>query len=92
MKPEILPPLGATVHVKPAGWRRGISLWLPLFLVWLLLLPLLLLLLPFLLVGALIMGVNLWRSLKALNGVLAATRGTQVEVAKRDTNVFIRLH
>ncbi|HUO01305.1 MAG TPA: hypothetical protein VMU31_00895 [Rhizomicrobium sp.] len=92
MKPEILPPLGATVHVKPAGWRRGIRLWLPLFLVWLLVLPLLILLLPFLLVGALVMGINLWRSLKAINGVLAATRGTHVEVDNRDTKFFIRLH
>ena len=92
MKGEILPPMGATVHVKPAGWRRGIRLWLPLFLVWLLLLPLLILLLPFLFVGALVLGINLWRSLKAINGVLAATRGTHVEVDNRDTKLFIRLH
>lgn len=92
MKPEILPPLGATLHVKPAGWRRGFRLWLPLFLVWLLLLPLLLLLLPFLFVGALIFGFNLWRSLKAMNAMLAASHGTHVEVARRDSKFFIQLH
>jgi hypothetical protein len=53
---EILPPMSAILHVKPAGWRRGIRLWVPLFLFWLLLLPLLILLLPFLFVGALVMG------------------------------------
>ena len=35
MKAEILPPLSATLRVKPAGWRTGFKLWLPLFLVWL---------------------------------------------------------
>jgi len=43
-------------------------------------------------VGALIFGINLWRSLKALNGVLAATHGTHVEVDRGDTKFFIRLH
>ena len=46
MKPEILPPLSASLHVKPAGLRFGLSLWLPLFLLWLILLPLLLVVLP----------------------------------------------
>ena len=92
MKGEILPPMGATIHVRPAGWRRGIRLWLPLFLVWLLLLPLLVLLLPLLFVGAAIFGFNLWRSLKAMNALLAATHGTRVEVDKSDSKIFIQLH
>lgn len=92
MKPEILPPLGATVHVRPAGWRRGIRLWLPLFLVWLLLLPLLILLLPLLFVGAAIFGFNLWRTLRAMNAFVAASRGTHVEVDKNDRKIFIQLH
>jgi hypothetical protein len=91
MKPEILPPLSATLHVKPAG-RPGMRLWLPLFLLWLILLPLLILLLPFLLVGAAVFGVSLWRSLKSLNAVLAASHGTEVSVDNRDTKFFIRLH
>ena len=92
MKPEILPPLSARVHVKPAGWRFGLRLWLPLFLLWLVLLPILILALPFLFVAAVIFRINLWRSLKAANGILAATRGTQVDVDSHDTRVSIKLH
>jgi hypothetical protein len=43
-------------------------------------------------VGSLIFRFNLWRSLRAANGVLAATRGSQVEVDKRDARIFIKLH
>ena len=92
MKPEILPPLSATMHVRPTGWRSGVKLWLPLFLVWLLLLPLVLLALPVLFVASLIFRVKLWRSLKAANALLAATRGTEVEVDKPDVRVFIKVH
>ncbi len=92
MTQEILPPLSASLHVKPAGWRFGLRLWLPLFLLWLLLIPLLILALPLLFIGSLVFRFNLWRSLRAANGALAATRGSQVEVDKRDTRVFIKLH
>ena len=92
MKGEILPPLGASVHVKPKAWRFGIRLWLPLFLLWLVLLPILILALPFLFVAALVFRFSLWRSLKAANGVLAATRGSQVEVDNRGARLFIKLH
>ena len=92
MKAEILPPLTATLHVKPAGWRTGLKLWLPLFVLWLLLLPILILALPFLFVAAGVFRVKLWRSLKLANSVLAATRGTRVEVDKTDTRVSIDLH
>ena len=92
MKPEILPPLSATMHVRPTGWRFGLRLWLPLFLLWLLLLPILILALPVLFVAAVVFRFNLWRSLKAANGVLAATRGSEVEVDNRGARVFIKLH
>ena len=92
MKAEILPPLCATVHVRPMGWRFGLRLWLPLFLVWLLLLPIVILALPLLFVASLIFRVSLWRSLRAVNGMLAASRGTQVEVDNRTTRVFIKVH
>ena len=92
MKGEILPPLAATLHVKPAGWRFGLRLWLPLFLLWLILLPLLIIALPVLFVASLVFRFSLWRSLRAGTGVLAATRGAQVEVDNRDTSVFIKLH
>lgn len=92
MKAEILPPLSATVHVKPAGWRFGLRLWLPLFLLWLLLIPLLILALPLLFIASLVFRFSLWRSLGAANGILAATRGSQVEVDNRDARVHIKIH
>ena len=92
MKAEILPPFSATVHVKPAGWRFGLRLWLPLFLLWLILLPLVLLALPLLFIASVIFRVSLWRSLRAVTGILAATRGSQVEVDNRDTRVHIKVH
>jgi len=92
MKAEILPPLGATLRVKPAGWRTGLRLWLPLFLLWLLLLPLVILALPFLFVAAVIFRIKLWRALAGTGGVLVALRGTRVEVNKTDTNISVDLH
>ena len=92
MKAEILPPLAATVHVKPAGWRFGLRLWLPLFLLWLLLLPLLVLAMPLLLAAALIFGIRFWSTIRAMLGLLAGFRGTRVEVTDPNTRVFVKLH
>jgi hypothetical protein len=92
MKAEILPPLAATVHVKPAGWRFGLRLWLPLFLFWLLLLPLLVLAFPFLLAAALIFGIRFWSTIRAVLGLLAGFRGTRVEVDDPNARVFVKLH
>jgi hypothetical protein len=91
MKGEILPPLTATVHVKPAGWRHGIRLWLPLFLFWLLLLPLAILALPFLFAAAVIFGVRFWASIRAVLALLAAFHGTRVEVENAQTRIFVNL-
>ena len=92
MKSEILPPLGATVHVKPSGWRFGILLWLPLFLLWILLLPLFVLAFPFLLVATLVFGIRFWPAVRAVLALLAAFRGTRVEVQDPNTSVFVNLH
>jgi hypothetical protein len=92
MKAEILPPLTATVHVKPAKWRFGVKLWLPLFLFWLLLLPLVVLALPFLFVAALVFGVRFWASIRGGLAVLSAFHGTSVEVERPSARVFINLH
>jgi hypothetical protein len=92
MSVEILPPLSASVHVKPRGWKSPIRLWLPLFLLWLLLLPLFLLILPLLLIACLIFGIRFWKSLAAFFGILAATRGTNVEVERPSARIFIKLH
>ena len=92
MRGEILPPLTATLHVKPKGWRFGIKLWLPLFLLWLLLLPLVVLALPFLFVAAVIFGVRFWSSIRAALALLAGFHGTSVEVERPGARVFINLH
>jgi hypothetical protein len=92
MRAEILPPLTATLHVKPRGWRFGIRLWLPLFLLWLLLLPLVILALPFLFVAAVIFGVRFWSSIRAALALLAAFHGAKVEVENASSRVFINLH
>jgi len=88
----VLPPLFATLHLRPAGWRFGLRLWLPLFLLWLLLLTVLILALPLLLVACIIFGVDVWRSARAVNAILAALHGTRVEVAHGDTHVLIQVH
>ena len=92
MTVEILPPLSASVRVQPRGWKYAIRLWLPLFLFWLLLIPLFLIALPFLLIACLIFGIRFWRSLGTVMGVMAATRGTQVDVERPTAKVFIKLH
>lgn len=91
MKGEILPPLTASVHVRRAGWRFGLRLWLPLFLFWLLLLPLVLLALPFLLFAALIFGVRFWGGMRAALSLLAATRGTSIAVDRPGNRIFVNL-
>jgi hypothetical protein len=92
MKAEILPPLTATLHVKPRGWRSGFRLWLPLFLFWLLLLPLVILALPFLFAAALVFGVRFWASIRGALALLNSFHGTSVELEKADTRVSINLH
>jgi hypothetical protein len=92
MKSEILPPLAASVRVQPRGWAFPIRLWLPLFLFWLLLIPLLLLILPLFLIACLILGIRFWGGLAAMFGLVAATRGTHVEVERPSARLFIKLH
>jgi hypothetical protein len=92
MRSEILPPLAATVHVKPTGWRFGLRLWLPLFLLWLPLLPLLVLALPFLFVATVIFGVRFWSFMRAALALLAAFHGTRVEIENPNTRIFINVH
>lgn len=69
-----------------------LRLWLPLFLLWLLLLPLALLALPFLLIAAVIFGAEILAVFGAVVGLLAALRGTHVEVAGRRSDVFVHVY
>ncbi|HXM58693.1 MAG TPA: hypothetical protein VOB72_25055 [Candidatus Dormibacteraeota bacterium] len=65
-------------------------LWFPLPLLYVLLLPFLVLALPFLVVACLVADVNPLPALAASARVLAALRGTSVEVESRE--VSIRVH
>lgn len=83
-------PLLLKVRIGGAG-RRGVPLWVPLFLGWLLLLPLALLLLPLFLVGSLIGMLNPFRVLWVFWGILNGARGTSVEAANGRHAVLIRI-
>jgi hypothetical protein len=69
-----------------------LRLWLPLFVLWLLLLPFALILLPFVLLAAAIFGGEILAAFAAIAALLAALRGTHVEVAGRRSDVFIHVY
>ena len=85
-------PLVASIHIRDHD--RNIRLWVPLFVIWLLLLPLALLALPLIVIAAAICAANgfdLFRAIGAGFAVLAASRGTVVEVTSPDHIVCVRL-
>ena len=69
-----------------------LRLWLPLFLLWLLLLPFAVVLLPFVLLAAAIFGVEILAAVAAIAALLAALRGTHIEVAGRNSDVFVHIY
>lgn len=85
----MMPPLFVVLNVVQRG--RRIRLWIPLFLFWILLLPLLLVLLPFAVLALLAMDLSPHRSIGAMLGVLGSLRGTSIDIAQADSNVFIRI-
>jgi hypothetical protein len=82
-------PLQAVLRVR-GQWSA--TLWLPLFLIWLLLLPILLLILPVALAVLMIAGINPWRALSAVWGVLCAARGTRIDVLTPGRMVLIHIY
>jgi hypothetical protein len=86
------PPLLAVVHILPNEVRRGIRLWVPLFLIWLLLLPFLLVLLPVYLVVCAVVDIDPFKTLGAFIAVLGNLNGTHVEVESRQASVFIHVY
>jgi hypothetical protein len=74
-----------------AGRRPEFRLWLPLLLIWLLLAPFVILLSPLLILGLAMAGLNPFRALAALFGVLGALGGTHIEVDAPDALVNIHL-
>lgn len=86
------PPLLAVVHILPTEVRRGIRLWVPLFLIWLLLLPFLLVLLPVYFVVCAVVDIDPFKTLGAFVAVLGNLTGTHVEVASPQASVFIHVY
>jgi len=86
------PPLLAVVHILPNQMRRGIRLWVPLFLIWLLLLPFLLVLLPVYFVVCAVVDIDPLRTLGAFIAVLGNLNGTHVEVESPQASVFIHVY
>lgn len=83
-------PLVAIVRLRRPG-KRGLTLWLPLFLIWLLLLPVIVLLLPIVILVLAAARARPFATLGALWGLMNALRGTRVEVDSRAQALFIHL-
>jgi hypothetical protein len=86
------PPLLAVVHILPNKVRRGIRLWVPLFLIGLLLLPFLLVLLPVYFVVCAVVDIHPFKTLGAFIAVLGNLNGTHVEVESTQASVFIHVY
>jgi hypothetical protein len=88
---NMLPPMLAVVRILSNRSRRGIRLWVPLFLVWLLLLPFVLVLLPVYFVVCAVMDIAPFATLGAFFAVLGSLNGTHVEVDSPAAAVFIHV-
>ena len=84
-------PLALVLRIDRADGTT-LRLWLPLFLLWLLLLPVAIAMLPFLLLAAAIFGAEILAAFAAIAALLAALRGTHVEVAGRHSDVFVHIY
>lgn len=92
----MIPPLLMSVRIVFGRNRRGIRLWLPLFVIWAIACIPLLLLLPFMLITDFIMALIAYRfstfqSLATLLGFLAASRGLLIDIRGRNSAVDIHI-
>ena len=87
-----LPPLFMRIHILPNAMRRGIRLWVPVFLIWILLLPFVLVLLPVYFVVCAIIDIHPFKTLGAFLAVLGSLGGTHIEVDTPDAGVFIHVY
>ena len=71
--------------------RRGLRLWIPLFVVWLLLLPFVLVLLPLAFIACLVGRVNPFRALAVGWQLLTGLRNTNIEVAQGQVLVLVHV-
>ena len=85
----MIPVAGA---VRVGDYRvHGFRLSIPFLLLWALLLPLLVLIVPILFVVAIFARLNPFLAVGALLRVLAALRGTQVEVVNDSVSVLVNI-
>jgi hypothetical protein len=83
----MIPVAGA---VRVGDYRvHGFRLSIPFFLLWIVLAPLLVLLVPVLFIACICVRVEPFRAIGALFQVLAALRGTQVQVEVQKENVSV---
>jgi hypothetical protein len=83
-------PVVARFGLRVEGGRR-FGLWIPLPLVYLLLTPVLVVALPVLVVACLVAAVNPIRLLAIAGRILAATRGTALEIESREVSVLFHV-
>jgi hypothetical protein len=69
----------------------AIRFWLPVILLWIILAPFLILLSPLLILGLAMVGLNPFRALAGLLGLMAALGGTHIEVETPDAHINIHL-
>jgi len=81
-------PLTATVVVSNNRVSH-MRLWIPLFLVWLLLFPVAILLSPVFLIACLLGEVNPFTVISVLFGIIAALKGTHVNVGDRRSSLSV---
>jgi len=85
----MIPVAGA---VRVGDYRvHGFRLSIPFLLLWVLMLPLLVLIIPILFIAALFAQLNPFLAVGALLRVLAALRGTQVEVVNDSVSVLVNI-
>ncbi len=82
-------PLLVVARIGRAG-RRGLPIWIPLFLIWLLLAPLALLLLPLFVIGCRVLRVRPFLALSVGWQLLCGLRRTHIEVATPAASVALR--
>lgn len=80
-------PLTSTLRISN---QHGFRISVPLFIVWLLLIPVALFLLPFFFVGCLFVRVNPFKAIALVWQVIAALKGTNIEVDEPGCYVSVR--
>ena len=87
----MMPPLMARLEIARAG-RRGLRLWLPLFLLWLAAMPFVLVALPVVVVVLALLGRRPFAVIAAYWRVLASISGTDIALNGRRSQVVLHVY